>query len=85
MNEEETILFDSKDNLVCVTYEGGAYYFTVAKSDVRGPYFEEAEAYQEALRELASCLAFTMDLLRVVEKKATLIAELARGEDYIYE
>ncbi len=35
MNEEETLVFDSKNKIVCVTFEGGAYYFTIAEGEVR--------------------------------------------------
>lgn len=52
MNEEK-ILFSTKEMLVCVKQERGSYYFTVAEQEIRGPYVDEVEAYQEAMREMA--------------------------------
>lgn len=83
MNEdyEEGIIFDSKDSFICIKFEGGAYYFTVASGEVRGPFFEEAEAYQEALRELANFLGITLDILADIEDRARNIIRTVKGFD----
>lgn len=69
IEDQENIIFSSKNDIVCLTYEGGAYYFTVATQEVRGPFFEESEAYQEAIVEISKYLESALITLSRVEDK----------------
>lgn len=82
MNErQKNQIFSSENNIVCITYEGGAYYFTVATQEVRGPFFEEAEAYQEAMNDLVHFLGVTLDILADIEQRARNIIRTVKGFD----
>lgn len=66
-NEKSTV-YESDCSLITVHCIDGEYFYTFAESDLMGPYVEEREAYQEAMREIASVLQGALDALGKIEK-----------------
>lgn len=82
-NESKLVVFRPQNGIVCFTYEGGYFYYTISGQEVRGGFYEEREAYQEALTELSNILCLTLDMIDNVEDKVKEIIVSINGNDTI--
>lgn len=69
----KSTIFESSLSLVTIFYRDGEYFYNFVEGPDQGPYNEEREAYQEAMREMASILKGALIALHQVEG---LIAEM---------
>jgi hypothetical protein len=74
MNNQST-LFETGLSLVTIHYVDGEYFYTFAESDLKGPYCEEREAYQQSMQEMAGVLAAALSALSDIERCVQEIRE----------
>lgn len=68
-------VFESGLSLISISYIDQQYYYSFAESDLRGPFCEEREVYQESMREMASVLKGALIALHHVEQCVAEIRE----------
>lgn len=60
--------------------ENCAFYFQIGTNDIRGPFIESCEAYQECIKDLMVIIEDVFSVCEKLETKAVEILELIAGE-----
>lgn len=81
MNEEERTTYQDSQKLLRVYQQGHDYYFQVGDTEVRGPFVEEVEAYQECIRDLMELLIKGFETILCFEESIEIAKEAFKLRD----